>query len=710
MNYDIQITDSLLRHISSIPEKIRKKLSRESNRLRSNPGTSVSPIKKLNGWKNLYRLRLNEYRAVYHVDEKSKTVTLLLIEHRSKVYDLLGHDPDKNQPTSRIIADEQAQKLLEHIPSQEEFAKAYEQTLNEQPSVNSEDTDSAPLPSEFNDELLDSLNIPLNYRQTLLNCKTREELLFCGIPDKVLEKIIDSLWPPRIEEVANAPKRELRSVEALEELAEGSRPLESFLLVLDETQKPLANRFKTDDVKGPWIVKGGPGSGKSTVVLHCIMNLLWNHRSQFDFERRPLRILLTTYTKSLVRASQQLIGFMGGEKFRNQVEIVHVDELVKKHLPSNWTLRPIFYSSRNTEINNLLSNAIRICQTKDKSFPFDENDKEFLFEEVDDLIGGNEILDAEQYASFERIGMGRRLGRNQRKHVWSFWEVFQKELTSKNLCTRSQRFAVALKNSKPIYDYVFIDEAQDILPIALRMCLKLVSNSKNVFVTADRNQSIYNSGFSWKRIQEDLDFRGRSTIFQCNYRTTREIMDAIHHILDTDKQIDDETLNEQHVLQGEMPDLSYTSEEQEPEILKEWIPRSLLEERVGLGCAAILCPTNAYCEKIADVLPSKFNAVAMKPAEVDLTHRGIKVMTMHAAKGLQFPVVAVVGLKRNEMPWKVRSGSDEDQSESDQKLRRTFFVACSRAMRRLLVVGNQSQPSPFLEGFDEENWNVLSEL
>ncbi|MXW44123.1 MAG: hypothetical protein F4Z56_05370 [Candidatus Dadabacteria bacterium] len=100
----------------------------------------------------------------------------------------------------------------------------------------------------------------------------------------------------------------------------------------------------------------------------------------------------------------------------------------------------------------------------------------------------------------------------------------------------------------------------------------------------------------------------------------------------------------------------------------------------------------------------------MKPAEVYLTHRGIKVMTMHAAKGLQFPVVAVVGLKRNEMPWKVRSGSDEDQSESDQKLRRTFFVACSRAMRRLLVVGNQSQPSPFLEGFDEENWNILSEL
>ncbi len=707
MNYKIHVPDSL-QYISSVPEKIRKKLRNENNRLRSNPASHNPPItKKLNGWKDLYRLQLNDYRAVYRVKEKEKTVTILFVEHRKKVYDLLGHDPIKNQPTARIISNEQAQEMLERIPSQEEFAEAYEKTLNEEPLAKPEGFDSSLLPSEFNSELLDSLKISSKYQEILMNCRTEGQLISCSVPEEVLCKVMNSLWPQSIEEIANAPKREIYSEKALEEFTEGLRPLESFLLVLDDNQKPLANRFKNDNIKGPWIVKGGPGSGKSTVVLHCIMNLLLNRKSQFDFEQKPFRILLTTYTKSLVRASQQLIGLMGAQDFKSQIEILHLDEIVKKNLPKDWVYRPIFYSSRNPIINNLLINAIKQCQKNDKSFSFDENDREFLFNEVDKLIGGNEILDVEQYTSFERIGMGRKLGRNQRNHVWNFWKAFQKELKGKDLCTRSQHFASAVKNAKPVYDYVFIDEAQDILPVELRLCLKLVLNSKNVFVTADRNQSIYNSGFSWKRVQEDIDFRGRSTIFQRNYRTTREIMEAIHHILKTDEQIDSETLNEQHVLQGEMPDLCYASEEQEPEILKEWLTRSLLEERVGFGCAAVLCPTNKYCEKIAYMLPSKLNAVVMKTAEVDLTHRGVKVMTMHAAKGLQFPVVAVVGLKKDMMPWKVRSDSDEDQSESDQKLRRTFFVACSRAMRRLLVIGDRTFPSPFLEGFDDGSWNIL---
>lgn len=707
MGYNIQITDNL-QYISSVPERIRKKLREESHRLRSNPATHKPPaIKKLRGWKDLYRLRLSDYRAIYRVDEKFKTVTLLFVEHRRKVYELLGHDPDKNQPTARIIADEQAQKLLERLPSQEEFTEAYQQTLNSQPPAKPEGVTDAPLPSEFSPELIDSLDIPLEHRQILLDCKTEGDLLCCDIPEKTKQKVLNLLWPEPIERVIDAPKREINSDKALEELTEGLRPLESFLLVLDETQKPLANRFKADNVKGPWIVKGGPGSGKSTVVLHCIMNLLWNHQSGFDFKREPLRILLTTYTKSLARASQQLIDFMGAENFRGQVEIVHVDELVKNHLPSKWAFRPIFYSSKRPEINRLLDNAIRACRANDKSFAFDESDKEFLFEEVNAVISGNEILNAEQYASFERTGMGRRLGKNQRNHIWNFWEAFRKELTNQGHCTQSQRFAAAAKQAKPVYDYVFIDEAQDILPIALRMCLRLAVNPRNVFVTADRNQSIYTSGFSWKRVQEDLDFRGRSTIFQRNYRTTREIMDAIRPILKTDEQIDDETLNEQHVLQGGMPDLIYASEEEEPDILKEWIARSLLEERVGLGCAAVLCPTNEYCEKIAWALSNEFNATAMKSAEVNLNYQGVKVMTMHAAKGLQFPVVAVVGLRRDTIPWRVRSNSNEDQSESDQKLRRTFFVACSRAMQRLLVIGDRTYPSPFLEGFDEENWNIL---
>ena len=705
MEYEIEMTENLQHEISSVPGRVRKKLLKEGYAwLRSAPAIPNPPaIKKLSGWNDFYRLRLNDYRAIYHVNQESKTVTLLFVGPRGKVYEQLGHDPEKDQPTVRIIADEQVHRLLERQPEQEEFTKAYQQALNEPPPAEPEGTDDAPLPTSFGSDLLDSLDIPSRYHQVLLTCKTEGDLLYCDIPDKTKQKILNSLWPDPIERVIDAPKRKVGSGEALEELAKGSRSLESFLLALDDTQKPLTNRFNTDSPKGPWIVKGGPGSGKSTVALYCIRNLLRGHQSQLRLEMKPLRILLTTYAKSLVKASEHLLKALGVDCSHGQVDITNIDKLVWDYLPEDWKRRKLVLSGKETT-DELIRTVIKTCSNNDKLFDFNTRDKDFLFEELNTVIVGNGILSPQQYASFERTGRVRRLSQNQRKQVWDFWIAFEKELKDRELCTLSQRFVAATKSVTPTYDYVFIDEAQDIAPVALRMCVRLAVDPKNIFVTADRNQSIYSSGFSWKRIQEDLDFRGRSTILQRNYRTTHEIIDAIRHILAKDDQVDDETLNDQPVRHGNMPELCFASEAEETSVLKEWLTHSLLKERVGCENAAILCPTNDYCNRIARNLPREFNARAMKSNDVNINHPGIKVMTMHAAKGLQFPLVAVVGLTRGRMPWNV--GDGDDQEEIEQRLRRTFFVACSRAMQRLLVIGDRSQPSPFLKGFDEKHWDI----
>lgn len=78
----------------------------------------------------------------------------------------------------------------------------------------------------------------------------------------------------------------------------------------------------------------------------------------------------------------------------------------------------------------------------------------------------------------------------------------------------------------------------------------------------------------------------------------------------------------------------------------------------------------------------------MKSQDVDISYPGVKVKTMHAAKGLEFPVVAVVGLDAHGL----REGMDEEEHLARQ--RRLFFVACSRAMRRLIVFAHRDRPSP----------------
>jgi superfamily I DNA/RNA helicase len=151
----------------------------------------------------------------------------------------------------------------------------------------------------------------------------------------------------------------------------------------------------------------------------------------------------------------------------------------------------------------------------------------------------------------------------------------------------------------------------------------------------------------------------------------------------------------------------YTAPDEELDALNTWLTQSLLQERLAPSHAAILCATNRDCARIANALDPRLNARQLKSREMDLGHPGVKVMTMHAAKGLQFPVVAVTGLKEGKFPWKPDKGMDEQ--EHLDKNQRLFFVACSRAMRRLLVCHHREWPSPYIKLLDEDLWEEFDE-
>jgi superfamily I DNA/RNA helicase len=90
-------------------------------------------------------------------------------------------------------------------------------------------------------------------------------------------------------------------------------------------------------------------------------------------------------------------------------------------------------------------------------------------------------------------------------------------------------------------------------------------------------------------------------------------------------------------------------------------------------------------------------------------HRAEKValLTMHAAKGLEFPVVFVTGCEDNLIPLRL-PGRDENHSDEERRL---FYVAMTRAKERLYLtycrkrtIFGQSKtrlPSPYL--IDIEN-------
>jgi ATP-dependent DNA helicase UvrD/PcrA len=67
--------------------------------------------------------------------------------------------------------------------------------------------------------------------------------------------------------------------------------------------------------------------------------------------------------------------------------------------------------------------------------------------------------------------------------------------------------------------------------------------------------------------------------------------------------------------------------------------------------------------------------------------RGVTLMTVHAAKGLEFPVVFVTGLEDGVFP-SLRNGEDEDAIEEERRL---AYVAITRARERLFLTNARSR-------------------
>lgn len=90
----------------------------------------------------------------------------------------------------------------------------------------------------------------------------------------------------------------------------------------------------------------------------------------------------------------------------------------------------------------------------------------------------------------------------------------------------------------------------------------------------------------------------------------------------------------------------------------------------------------------------------------------VSLMTVHCAKGLEYPVIFIAGLEENLFPH-IRSKESTEEIEEERRL---FYVAMTRARKRLFLTnsaarrmgGNLSrnQPSPFLEEIPKHLLNI----
>ena len=122
-----------------------------------------------------------------------------------------------------------------------------------------------------------------------------------------------------------------------------------------------------------------------------------------------------------------------------------------------------------------------------------------------------------------------------------------------------------------------------------------------------------------------------------------------------------------------------------------------------------------YGERIT--LDEFLQQIALMSAEdADKPCEAVKLMTIHASKGLEFPVVFILGFSEGTFP-SLRSIEERKKLGLEEE-RRLCYVAITRAMERLYLLDNEGQnqngmnrlPSRFIFEIGEENYQRIGRI
>ena len=127
------------------------------------------------------------------------------------------------------------------------------------------------------------------------------------------------------------------------------------------------------------------------------------------------------------------------------------------------------------------------------------------------------------------------------------------------------------------------------------------------------------------------------------------------------------------------------------------------DAEAGAEVPPLLAMLRTYLERVSLVA----DADAIDPSQGSVT-----LMTLHAAKGLEFPVVAMIGLEEGLLPHSRAHASEDDLEEE----RRLCFVGITRAMQHLQIssakyrtirgLSERTIPSRFIEELPREHAKV----
>lgn len=259
----------------------------------------------------------------------------------------------------------------------------------------------------------------------------------------------------------------------------------------------------------PLIIVGSAGSGKTALVLEKLKEL-------------PGEIAYISLSKYLVENASNFYYSNGFDKEKQDVEFLSLHNYL-----SSWE------KPQGAEVNfrQFESWFSRFAQT------LKINEPHRVFEEFKGVITGSPVqaawLSREEYLD---LGVKQSIfSAPERERLYPVFLKYLDWLKECNLYDSNILCYQYLEKIKPRYDFIVVDEVQDITTIQLKCILQSLKQKNHFILTGDSNQIVHPNFFSWSKVKsyfyETGDSEKQIKILQTNYRNSLNVVELGNNLL-----------------------------------------------------------------------------------------------------------------------------------------------------------------------------------
>ena len=345
-----------------------------------------------------------------------------------------------------------------------------------------------------------------------------------------------------------------------------------------------------DHFKDPAIVLAGPGSGKTTVITHRVKKLIQKYRVD------PSKILVVTFTKA------------AAENMRLRFKSL----MAGRSLPVSFgTFHSIFFRILRTEKDYSANSLLSEMEKADIL-------KEIIIRLKIDVASKNDFI----RSLTDEISIAKGNLENVKEYspkicdkdiFFKIYDEYEREkgLSSKVDFEDMLKSCYELFKEKPqtlkkwqgVYEYLLVDEFQDINKLQFEVVKMLSAPQNNIFIVGDDDQAIY--GFRGSRPELMFEFKdyyqkAKEIYLTNNYRSTKAIVKTagsliVHNHTRFDKNIrsvgEDGTPPDIRVFKSQKEEIEATCQ-----MAKEYIKRGIKPEEI-----AVLVRNNIFIPDIKAV-------------------------------------------------------------------------------------------------------------